>query len=98
MSSWQNLNRRKTTRVAEVALVVVEVLAEAGVEGEEDLVVGEVEVVTQTSGQETGLARTQGKDRISCTSHIFPSCWFYFRFLKFESFCFLLSILANWKG
>ena len=98
MSSWQNLNRRKTTRVAEGALVVVEVLAEAGVEGEEDLVVGEVEVVTQTSGQETGLARIQGKGGICCTSHIFPSCWFYFRFLKFESFCFLLSILANWKG
>ena len=96
MSSWQNLNRRKTIRVAEGALVDVEDLAEAGVEGEEDLVVGEVEVVTQTSGQETGLARTQGKDGICCTSHIFPSCWFYFRFLKFDS-CFSLSILANWK-
>ena len=42
--------------------MVVEVLAEAGVEGEvEDLVVGEVGVETPTSGQETGLARTQGK-------------------------------------
>ena len=42
--------------------MVVEVLVEAGVEGEvEDLVVGEVGVETPTSGQETGLARTQGK-------------------------------------
>ena len=45
----------------EGALVVVEVLAEAEVVGVEDLVVGEVVVETQTSGQETGLARTQGK-------------------------------------
>ena len=75
-----------------------EVLAEAGVDGEEDLVVGEVGVETPTSGQETGLARTQGKGGICYSSNFFPSCWFYFRFLKFESFCFLLSILANWKG
>ena len=47
--------------MAEGALVVVEVLAEAGVVGEVDLVVGEVVVETQTSGQETGRARTQGK-------------------------------------
>ena len=79
MSSWQNLNRRKTTRVAEVALVVVEVLAEAGVEGEEDLVVGEVEVVTQTSGQETGLARTQGKHIVLFLLFTWHSCWFYFK-------------------
>ena len=46
--------------MAEGALVVVEALAEAGVVGEVDLVVGEVVVETQTSGQETGLARTQG--------------------------------------
>lgn len=48
-----------------MALVAVEVsgevLVEAGVEGEEDLEVGEVEVEVETliSGQETGLARTQ---------------------------------------
>ena len=63
-----------------------EVLAEAGVDGEEDLVVGEVGVETPTSGQETGLARTQGKGGICYSSNFFPSCWFYFR-VEFKSFC-----------
>ena len=54
-----------------MALVAVEVsgevLVEAGVEGEEDLEVGEVEVEVETliSGQEIGLARTQGKRGIN---------------------------------
>ena len=54
------------TRAVGVALVAAEVsgevLVEAEVEGEEDLEGAEVEVEveTLTSGQETGLARTQG--------------------------------------
>ena len=63
------------------ALVVVEVSAEAGVVGEEDLVVGEVVVETPTSGQETGLARTQGKFFFSKLANVFLSCQFYFRIL-----------------
>ena len=62
------------------ALVVVEVSAEAEVVGEEDLVVGEVVVETPTSGQETGLARTQGKF-FSKLANVFLSCQFYFRIL-----------------
>ena len=64
------------TREVGVALVAVEVsgevLVEAGVEGEEDLEVGEVEVEVETliSGQETGLARTQGKRGINHLSNL----------------------------
>ena len=73
-----------------------EVLAVAGVDGEEDLVVGEVGVETPTSGQETGLARTQGKGGICYSSNFFPSCWFYCR-VEFKSFC-SFSILTKRKG
>ena len=71
-------------------------LAEAGVDGEEDLVVGEVGVETPTSGQETGLARTQGRGGICYSSNFFPSCWFYLG-LELKSFC-SFSFLTKRKG
>ena len=70
----------------EEASVVVEVSGEEGeeevsVEGEEDLVVGEVEVETPISGQETGLARTKGRGGIGYSLNFFPSYRFYSRAL-----------------
>ena len=65
---------------SEVAEVSGEVLAAGGEVGEEDLVAGEVEGETPTSGRETGRARTRGKDFFKL-SNFFPSCLFYFRFL-----------------
>ena len=70
---------------AEAALVageevLVEDLVEEVVE-EEDLEAEEVEVGvgTLTSGQGTGLARTQGKHMVSSLLFTWHSCWFYFK-------------------
>ena len=59
--------------------VLVEDLVEEVVE-EEDLEAEEVEVGvgTLTSGQGTGLARTQGKNMVSSLLYTWHSCWFYF--------------------
>ena len=73
------------TKEAEAALVageevLVEDLVEEVVE-EEDLEAEEVEVgvATLTSGQGTGLARTQGKHLVSSLLFSWHSCWFYFK-------------------
>ena len=73
------------SKEAEAALVVgeevlVEDLVEEVVE-EEDLEAEEVEVGvgTLTSGQETGLARTQGKHIVLFLLFTWHSCWFYFK-------------------
>ena len=60
--------------------VLVEDLVEEVVE-EEDLEAEEVEVGvgTLTSGQETGLARTQGKHIVLFLLFTWHSCWFYFK-------------------
>ena len=73
------------SKEAEAALVageevLVEDLVEEVVE-EEDLEAEEVEVGvgTLTSGQGTGLARTQGKHMVSSLLFTWHSCWFYFK-------------------
>ena len=73
------------TKEAEAALVageeaLVEDLVEEVVE-EEDLEAEEVEVgvATLTSGQGTGLARTQGKHIVLFLLFTWHSCWFYFK-------------------
>ena len=55
--------------------LVEEVVEEEGLEAEEV----EVGVGTLTSGQETGLARTQGKHIVLFLLFTWHSCWFYFK-------------------
>ena len=74
--------------------VVVEVSAEAGGVGEVDLAVGEVVAETPTSGQETGLARTQGKFNLQMS---FSAASFTLGFFCLSHFVLVLAFDSGQK-